>query len=353
MKQRIGPFEILLRRAERRRVVLQLAHRDVLDDALLHLLEAVVILVEAAAHVLGIELVLRRLAPRQIGEPLEVRAGHVVLRRLLLHPREARELLASDLLRILRETRAADAVAQLLDLVFLARLAELLADVLHLLAEDLLALRLALVLDHRAHLAANAEHLELVLRHREHEAHARLRVEGLEHLLFVRDRRLLGREVRRDEIGERAALAHVVEDRGDLLREVRREREHLAHGVAEARAEQVELGVALEVLGDALDARAHVRLERDRRDDLHAREAVEDDRVVLRAEADDLHDARDGADVVDLGPPRLVHVAVALAHDSDDRALLRLELLHQPHAAHATHVDRHHARGKHHAVSER
>ena len=87
-----------------------------------------------------------------------------------------------------RQLRAADALAQLLDLVVVAALAELLPDGLHLLAEDVLALRLAhLLLDHGGDLVLHAEHLELAPDHGEHEAHALLHVEGLEDLLLVAD----------------------------------------------------------------------------------------------------------------------------------------------------------------------
>ena len=159
MKSRIGPF--LSVRSWR--------IADVLDDALLHLLEAEVVLVEAAAHVVDVELVRRRLAPRQVREPLEVGARDVVLGRLLLHAGEARELLARDLLRPRGQLGAANALAQLLDLVVLAGLAELLADGLHLLAEDLLALRSCPRPRPCVVISLHAEDLELALHHREHE----------------------------------------------------------------------------------------------------------------------------------------------------------------------------------------
>src|SRR5689334_15361357 len=60
----------------------ELSDGDVLDDSLFYFFEAEVILVEAAARFRGVELVLRRLAPRQITQPLQVGARDVVLRRL-------------------------------------------------------------------------------------------------------------------------------------------------------------------------------------------------------------------------------------------------------------------------------
>ena len=67
----------------------QLADGGVLDDALFYLLEAEVVLVEALAHLLDVDLVLRRLRPGQVGDPLEVGLGDVELSRLLRHRAQA------------------------------------------------------------------------------------------------------------------------------------------------------------------------------------------------------------------------------------------------------------------------
>src|SRR5581483_12341181 len=52
----------------------ELTDREVLEDAVLDLVEAEVILVEDRAGVRDVEVVLGRDHPRQVGEPLEVRA---------------------------------------------------------------------------------------------------------------------------------------------------------------------------------------------------------------------------------------------------------------------------------------
>src|SRR5262249_15561227 len=135
----------------------KLANGDVFDDPLFHLLETEVIFIEATAAVGGVELVRRRLVPRDIGKPLEVGARDVVLGGLLLHPRKTAELLFGDLLGVLGELRLTNALAKLLDIV-LIRLAELLADALHLLSQNELALVLAFVGDHGRDLALHAQH---------------------------------------------------------------------------------------------------------------------------------------------------------------------------------------------------
>ncbi len=57
------------------------AHREVLEDALLDLLEAVVILIEDARGLLQIEVVLGRDVPRQADQPVDVGADHSDLGR--------------------------------------------------------------------------------------------------------------------------------------------------------------------------------------------------------------------------------------------------------------------------------
>ena len=117
--------------------------------------------------------------------------------------------------------------------------------------------------------------------------------------------------------------------------------------------ERVELGVALEVLVDALHLRAHVRLEPERLHHLQAGEPVEDDRIIRRPEANDLHDPRDGSHLEEVAETGLVYVGVPLADDADDGAVLAEEILDQADAAGTTHVDGDHAGGEDDAVSER
>ena len=227
------------------------------------------------------------------------------------------------------------------------------SDALHLLAEDQLALVLALVRHHARDLALHAQQLELLGDHREHEAHALPHVEGGEDALFVAHRHVVDGEVRRDEVGERAALADVLEDAAGLLGEVRHQVQELTRSVAQLRAEAVELGVPLEVLGDAADLGAHVRLEADLAREPQARQAMEHDRVVRRSEANDLYDAGHRPHIEDILEARLVDVGVPLAHDPHDGAILSEEVLDQADATRPAHVDGDDARREDHAVAQR
>src|SRR5581483_7916810 len=144
-------------------VVLELRDGEVLEDALLDLLEVVVVLIEDPARSLEVEVVLRGLVPGQGQEPFQVGPDDAVLgcgRRQLL---EARELAVRGLCDLLRQTERLEPFPQLVHLgLVLVALAELFLDCLELLAEEVLALTLLeLRLDLGLDLRPELEHLEL------------------------------------------------------------------------------------------------------------------------------------------------------------------------------------------------
>ena len=77
-------------------VPFQLPHREVLDDSLLDLVEIVVVLVEHPARLDRIEPVFRRLVPRDVEDPVEIRADHLVLGRCGRHALEPIDFAAGD-----------------------------------------------------------------------------------------------------------------------------------------------------------------------------------------------------------------------------------------------------------------
>ena len=171
----------------RRRVRLELAHRQELEDPLLDLVDVVVVAVEHAARLLQVEVVVGRLRPRQRRDPLEVGADDPVLgglRRQLLEPVE---LALGGLHGVLRQTRGLDLLAQLVRLGrLLVDLAELLLDRLELLAQEVLALALLhLGLDLRLDLRADRDQLELPREQLGQAPEALRQVQLLEDLLLL------------------------------------------------------------------------------------------------------------------------------------------------------------------------
>ena len=117
----------------------ELAHRDVLRDALLHVLEAGVVGVEHLAGADGIEHLVGGLGPRHGDQPVEVGADHRRLARALARALEAPELALGLLASLVGHAGFLDLRPVLLDDGSVV-LAQLLADRVHLLAQEVLAL---------------------------------------------------------------------------------------------------------------------------------------------------------------------------------------------------------------------
>ena len=148
-------------------VALQLAHRQVLDDALLDLVEVVVILVEDRRASTGSRRSVGGDRPRHVEQPVEVGPDHLVLGRRRAHARQPVDLAhRRPSARARAGLRVLDPLAQLRDLVALA-FAELLLDRLQLLAQVVLPLRVGhLLLRLRLDLALQLEQRDLARQQR-------------------------------------------------------------------------------------------------------------------------------------------------------------------------------------------
>ena len=189
------------------RLGVQLAHRQVLEDPVLDLLEVVVVLVEDLAGVLDVEVVLGLLRPGQLDQPLEVGADDAVLGGGRRQPLQPAELALGLLPRLLGQLRLLDPLAQLVDLgLLLVALPQLLLDRLQLLAQEVLALALVdLRLDLRLDLGAEPHHLQLAGEDLREPAQPLRDVDLLEQLLLLgaRDPQRAGDQVARAPRGRR------------------------------------------------------------------------------------------------------------------------------------------------------
>ena len=153
-----GPDEAEDRPLHRR---VELAHREVLEDAVLGLLEARVIGVEHALGARQVDHFVGALAPRQRDQPVEIRARDRVFGGRDRHLRQPIELALGFLLDRVRHAGGFDLFAKLFDFLgLIVAFAELLLNRLHLLAQEVFALVLAdLRLHLRLDLRAQLEHL--------------------------------------------------------------------------------------------------------------------------------------------------------------------------------------------------
>src|SRR6185437_15797001 len=123
---------------------IELAHRQILQDAPLHFFQAVVVLIEDAPRALDVDVLRVRLAPRQRDHPVQVGAHHSIFGARLVHAPQALELLANVLVDFRRHAGLGDRLLQLLRIAAaLLGFAQLPLQLAHLLAQNGLALALA------------------------------------------------------------------------------------------------------------------------------------------------------------------------------------------------------------------
>ncbi len=307
----------------------ELPDGEELQDALLGLLEGVMVLVEHRLAVEDVEVLLVHLAPGQVDEGVEVRADDGGLGRAARHLVQPVDLLEGPLLGVIGHVLGLDLAAEVVGLAFLAG-TELLLDGLHLLAQVVLTLvRVHLLLDAGADLLLRVEAFEVAREEAEDQLEALDRHGLLERRLLVGD---LPRGELRHDVGQRTGLLHgaevlqvegvephvlvllgvLTEGHFDLLDEaldrlVLAVDAHLVHG-AHPRAQ----GAALYVL---LDAGAVAALHQDLQG--------------VVGQADDLLDHREGPDLVQVVLARVVDAGIAL-DDEQDAVVTGLRLLQRP-----------------------
>jgi hypothetical protein len=214
--------------------------------------------VQDLARARGIEDLLRSLAPRQPQQPVEVGADHRGLAGRVAHPLEARELPLGLLAHGLGQLGLLDAAAVVVGDRRLV-LAELLADRLHLAAQDVLALLLLsagfdILADPLAHLLLG----QALALEPERQLQPLGHVDGLEQLHLLLEGHL-GRVGRR--VGERARVADRAHEGGDApvvatqLEDLLDDRTVLALEVAHLDARRLLVGAFLD-----LDAQAALRI---------------------------------------------------------------------------------------------
>ena len=121
----------------------QTAHGEVIQDAVFHLLQAVVVLIEELLRLEDVDLAGAGLRPRQHGQPLDVVAGERVVGRRRVHAAEAGKLLERVHLDLFGHAGGLDLGLEVGDVLLgVVEVAEFLLNRLQLLAQIVVALRL-------------------------------------------------------------------------------------------------------------------------------------------------------------------------------------------------------------------
>jgi hypothetical protein len=304
-------------------VALQLADGQILDDALLDLVEIVVVFVESFARLDGIDPVGSRHAPRHVQDPVDVRAEHLVLGRCGAHAAQSIELAHRHDVHRFGQLCVLDALAQLRQLVALA-LAELLLDRLELLPQVVLPLRVGhLLLRLRLDLALQLEQRDLA------RQRAGDRLQLLQQVLLFEERLLVGRlhvDQRCQHVREPQRVIDVHDDATQLLGKPCRQRQRLLDQLLDAAHVRVDLDRPLERLGQRRDLRAHRRTRAGNHLGPDPRDPLDDD-VDPAADLGHLPDHTDRADAAQILGPGVV--VVVLLQQQQDQSIAAQRAVHR------------------------
>ena len=270
----------------------ELLHRDVLDDPVLDVLEPGVVAVEHLAREHGIELVLGDLLPRHRDDPVEVGADHLAL-ATLAGALQAGELALGLLADLRRHAGLGDLRAVLVDERRVV-LPELLADRVHLLAQEVVALLLVrALLDVVADLAADLQLGEPLALHLQRRLQALGDVEQAEQLLLLLEGEVRGVAA---HVGQGARLGDRAQEGRDAAVVAAELEQLLDHGAV----------LALQLTRARVDrrlvrVRGHVHAELpvevgDGGTDDAARDALEGGAAAAAGQARAIGHVRDGAD---------------------------------------------------------
>ncbi len=229
------------------RLLRKLPHRQELEDPILDVLQAVVVLVQDARGLGNVQLLLGARVPGQLRDRLEIRADDLRLHRLAADASQPVPLPVDLLAGILREIQSVELRLELLEPVVggAVAFAQLLLDRLELLAQVHLALAAAdLFLDLGLDVLLGREHLDLPLDADQDAAQPVLDRERLQESLLVgnRDVEVSGHQVRQPSglVDLRQDLLDRLVGKAQLLAELGRALAGLAVQAGEGRVVRVE-----------------------------------------------------------------------------------------------------------------
>ena len=187
---------------------LELAHRQVLEDPILDLVEPVVVLFEDVGGLGDFELVVATRVPGEFGKGGEVGPDDRCFRRIRVHPRQPVELPLGLLHDDFGEVELLEALAVGFDLVlFVVRAREFLLQRLDLFAEEVLSLvAIDLVLHLFLEAALGLLQFDLGIDQQQHLAEPVGHRSGLEHPLLILESEV---EMVRHVVGELAGILEV------------------------------------------------------------------------------------------------------------------------------------------------
>ena len=329
----------------------QLAHRQILDDALLDLLQAVVIRIEDAACLGDVDVLRLGRRPGQLDQRVEVGADHAVFGRRLGRTHQAAQFLARRGLDLGRHPGLDDRLLEVGQVLLVgAFVAQLALDGSHLLAQQHLALaRVERGLGLPADLGRQAQDFQAMGQKLGNLVEPRHQVGGLEDVLLLRRR---GVEIGDGEVGQHAGRAGRLHGLAQLRRHARQQVEDFAHLLLQHVEACLDLRRGRGRLGEMQAPGQQERVAFDELGNAEALDALADQVMAALGAGDVAHDVGDRADAVEVVRPGIVLLGVALQHD-DDLALLAHRLLRGRDGRRTAQRDREHDLGKENGVAHR
>ena len=223
---------------------IELAHAEEFQDAVLDLVQTVMVLVQDGLGMGDVQAVAGKLLPRQFHQPVQIGAHHVGLGGVGVHAGQAAQLLVGFLAHLFGQAGLVQGLAQLVQLFFAfgGRVAQLVADGLDLFAQEVFLLRLVHAFAGRAldvGLHGGHFHLAFELDVDQHQAfHG---VHGFEDALGIGG---LHAQVGGDEVGQTARLVHALEHGQDVRGGHAAQLEHLFALFAGGAQQGFYLGIA-------------------------------------------------------------------------------------------------------------
>jgi hypothetical protein len=322
------------------RAAAQLAHGQVVEDPLLDVLEVVVVLVEDPPRHLQIQRVLAGRRPRQLHQPVDVRAQHRRLGALGVHLVQAADLLVRLGASLVGQAGARHLGPQLIDLLAVhVAVAELVLDLPQLLAQVVVALGLGhllagAVLDLRLHL----QDADLLLQRLVHPLQAQHRLVQLQQLLRLGH---LERQVRGHQVGHPPGVLDALDHHRHLGLDRLAQARQLVDVAAHRAEQRLQAHRAhRRAVVRAIDAHPVARALRHEALDLGAAEPLHQHLEAALGELAHAHDHPDRARAVERRRARVVLARVAL-RDQEAEALVRLQRLgHRLHRHRPRHPQR-------------
>ena len=291
-------------------VVFDAAYGQIFDDALLHLVQPVVILGQNPARTLEIEVIRRGLAPRQIEQPFDIGSADPDFRASGRHAAQAFQFAVRLIARLVVHRRLGQPFAQILNVrrVLVAQLGLNRLDLLP--QEIILLILLNLLADARLNLLLHARQFGFAHEQRADGFQPRQLVKFLEHLLTILD---LAEHVGRNDIRQ---LARILDFQNRLHGLSGNPAAHLTIflKIMVRRAQQrVRFDGNRRSLFEHFIQRAHkVRLFLRHRAQNRAAFALHEQANVSARQTKHLLDAGNGAHMINIINGRVIHIHIAL-----------------------------------------